>query len=157
LEATLSKNVCPVSEFVFASKNEYSSNCLTRLVVDESKFEQKRRDRKEEVKENEEQRRMQTFKDSKRRPDNVTKDVRGMEDQPAGRSILEMMKIKRKNIESIESKPKRRKLDERAGMLDLGFSLRKGEERCLRAGNLKLQLAKDKDRMMRRWECLECD
>ena len=39
------------------SKNEYSSNCLTRLVVDEDKFEKKRKQKMEEQEENEEQRR----------------------------------------------------------------------------------------------------
>ena len=48
-------------------KNEYSSNCLTNPSLR----------RREEKEENEEQRRIQTFKDIKRRPDDVTEDVRG--------------------------------------------------------------------------------
>ena len=46
---------------------------------------------------------------------------------------------------------------ESTGTLDLGLFLRKAEERCLRAGNLKQQLVRDKERMFRRWECLGYD
>ena len=77
------------------SKNENSSNCLTRLVVDEDRFQKKNREQKEEEEENEEQRRIHQFKEIKRSPDTVTKDVGRMEEHPTERYILEAMKVKR--------------------------------------------------------------
>ena len=53
---------------ILNSKNEYASNCLARIVVDMDKYERKKMDRKEEEEEKLAARRLEIFKQDKKRP-----------------------------------------------------------------------------------------
>ena len=44
------------------SKKEYNANCLTRIVVEEDRFQQKKREREEELKEVQEKKQWEDFR-----------------------------------------------------------------------------------------------
>ena len=50
------------------SKNEYMANCLTRICVEENRFERKKREREEEEQEEKDKLRLFNFKERHRRP-----------------------------------------------------------------------------------------
>jgi hypothetical protein len=54
-------------DILLNSKNEYNSNCLTRLTVDENKFEKKTRERLEAIDEAKEKEAWEKFKNRKRK------------------------------------------------------------------------------------------
>ena len=58
-----------------------------------------------------------------------------MEEHTKGRYFLETMKVIRRNAETLESKSKRRKLDESTGKQDLGQYNLKSEYRGLGPAN----------------------
>ena len=54
-------------DILLNSKNEYNSNCLTRLTIDENKFEKKTRERLEAIEEAKEKEAWELFKNRKRK------------------------------------------------------------------------------------------
>ena len=130
------------------------ANCLSRLTVDESKLDRRKRERKEEEEEIEDMRRLEEFK--KKKPPSSRKET-GNHEANQTVSVIDLLNKKRRNKEKVESKSKRRRLDDSVMVMDLQLYLSKAEERCMRVGMLKLQLERDKARMLRRMECLEWD
>ena len=119
------------------SKKEYNANCLTRIVVEEDRFQEKKREREEELKEVQEKKQWEDFRLLHRRAE---KRVRQDEDDiwiPEGK------------------KPRLDKSSEEE--VELGAWLEMTEGRCMRAGKLKSLLKKDQERMTRRMETLEED
>ena len=53
---------------ILNSKNEYMANCLTRICVEENKFERKKREREEEKEEEKELQKLEAFKITHKRP-----------------------------------------------------------------------------------------
>ena len=113
---------------ILNSKNEYMANCLTRICIEENRFEKKRNERQAEEQEEAEKHQLLAFKAKHMRP-----------------------KRNRAEIQSTEEPlRKRMKLFLKAGNqqdqddLDLETWLRKAEERCQRAGNLKTRLENEK-------------
>jgi hypothetical protein len=118
---------------ILNSKNEYASNCLARIVVDMDKFERKKMDRKEEEEEKLVARRLEIFKQDKKRP----KRARSSPQEDIGQTTSSS---KRPRLEI--SQPAE---DE----MDLGLWLLLGEARCLRVGNLRRRLEIDRDRIVK--------
>ena len=77
--------------------------------------------------------------------------------QPPGRSILELMKVKRKTAKMTGPAGKRRKVDNKESAIGLKLFLEVTEVMCMTAGKLKIMLEKDKKRMERRWACWKMD
>ena len=124
------------------SMKEYNVNCLTRIVVEEYMFQQKKREREEELKEVQEKKQWEDFRLLNKRAE---KRVRLDEDDiwnPEGRIPT-------------GKKPRLDKSSEEE--IELGAWLEMTEGRCMRAGKLKSLLKKDQERMTSRMETLEED
>ena len=117
-------NIMYSKDQLLNSKNEYMANCLTRICVEEERFERKKRERKEE--EEMERVRLRNFKDKHRRPKRP------------------------RTPDGVDPANKRMKTFLQAGKppgdtdLDLGNWLEKAEARCQRAGDLKKKLMEEK-------------
>ena len=115
------------------SKNEYMANCLTRICVEENRFEKSKRERDEELAEEVEKQRLMAFKQKHLRPKRTRDEAKKPTDEPTG---------------------KRMKLFLEAGNppdsddLDMADWLEKDEERCRRVNELKARLAEDKQRVL---------
>ena len=104
------------------SKNEYLANNISRVMVDEDKYEKKRREIREEKLEAEEKKALEDFKllrkkTEKRQRENANR----LENQPR---IEPLMKRRRLTPSRLENKWTE-------GELDLGKWLARAEERCL--------------------------
>ena len=60
--------------------------------------------------------------------------------QPPGRSILELMKVKRKTAEMTGPAGKRRKVDNKEAAIDIKLFLEVTEGMCMRSGKLEIML-----------------
>ena len=144
-------------DILLNSKNEYNSNCLTRLTVDEDKFEKKTRERIEAVEEAKEKEAWEKFKDRKRK-DGFMKRKKD-EEIPGG------TRKKKPRMSTGDQEPATPALntgkEPRGGQEemvdDLGICLARMEGICLRAGELRKHLEFDKMRMVRRMDTLEQD
>ena len=67
--------------------------------------------------------------------------------QPPGRSIPELMKVKRKTTEMSGPAGKRRKVDNKDAAIDIKLVIEVTEGMCMMAEKLKIMLEKDKKRM----------
>ena len=115
------------------SKNEYMANCLTRICVEETRFEKHKREREEEEKEEAEKQRLLVFKSQHLRPKRSRDEAKKRTDEPLRKRI---------------------KLFPKAGNppdsddLDLGTWIRNAEERCNRVGGLKTRMENEKKRIL---------
>ena len=75
------------------SKNEYLANCLSRVQVSEDRFERKMRELREDDEEKEHQARVAKLR-NERTSGAGDKNEEQKDDQPSGRSILNLMKMK---------------------------------------------------------------
>ena len=112
------------------SKNEYMANCLTRICVEENRFERKKSEREEVEQEEKDKLRLFNFKERHRRP-------------------------KRSRAASTtEPACKRMKLYLKAGNppedrnMDLGDWLAVAEQRCQRSGDLKRRLENEREMVL---------
>ena len=125
-------------DILLNSKNEYNANCLARVKVDESKYEQKNRERMEAIEEAKEKEAWSKFKNKKA----GFRKRKDKEDIPD-----EIPKAKKPRMEQVEY----------TEITNVGDWLGRMEEICLRAGKLRSYLEMDKLRMLRRMETLEED
>ena len=139
-------------DFLLNSKNEYNANCLTRLRVDETKFEQKTREKLEAMKEAKEKEAWRLFKSKnagfrkRKKKDDAPEDITS----------------KRPRLSAGDQESTLPPEEEPGGgqgelVDDLGICLAMMEGVCARAGKLRKQLEKDKLRMIRRMETFEQD
>ena len=111
----------------------FKANCLTRICVEENRFEKSKRERDEELAEEVEKQRLMAFKQKHLRPKRTRDEAKKPTDEPTG---------------------KRMKLFLEAGNppdsddLDMADWLEKDEERCRRVIELKARLAEDKQRVL---------
>ena len=105
------------------------ANCLTRICIEENKFEKRKKERQEEEQEEAEKQQLLAFKSKHMRPKRTRPEIQSNPEEPL---------------------QKRMKLFLEAGNppdqdeLDVGTWLRKAEERCLRVGNLRTRLEREK-------------
>ena len=118
---------------ILNSKNEYASNCLARIVVDMDKYERKKMDMKEEEDEKLAARRLEIFKQDKKRP----KRSRSSQQEEIGQSTPTN---KRPRLEISHPAD-----DE----MDLGLWLSLGEARCLQVGHLRRRVLIYKDSIVK--------
>ena len=138
------------------SKNEYLANCLTRVQVSEDRFERKMRELREDDEEKEYQAKVAKLKFERTSWAEGKRDDQD-DDQPSGRSILELMKMKRKPAEKAGPAEKRRKVNPTDTDINIKLFLEVAEGMCLRVGQLKTMLKHDLQRMERRWACWKMD
>jgi hypothetical protein len=138
------------------SKNEYLANCLSRVQVSEDRFERKMRELREDDEEKEHQVRVAKLR-NERTSRAGDKNEEEKDDQPPGRSILDLMKMKRKPAMKAGPAGKRRKVMTEHTDINIKLFLEVAEEMCMRAGELKAMLKKDLQRMERRWACLDVE
>ena len=151
------------------SKNEYASNCLSRVCVDMDKYERRKQERREEEQEKADLRKLEEFKakhmrpkrktipeeegiTAKRRKVNLSGGVatRIAVPSPSPGDSLGGRGARHPNNKPNTWSPEEVGRDDND--LELGLWLRLGEERCLRVGNLKSRLAEDKQRVLSRME-----
>ena len=134
------------------SKNEYNSNCLARVTVEETIYEKKRRERKEEEDSLIEKKAWNMFKWSrgagKRRkePD--------LPEAWMGRDGKRPRLDQEENVSTTQSRMGTQ-AREIMGDLDLGVWLDTMEGICMRAGSLMKRLEKDRERVVRKMDNLE--
>ena len=131
------------------SKNEYLANCLSRVQVSEDRFERKMRELREDDEEKEHQARVAKLR-NERTSGAGDKNEEQKDDQPSGRSILDLIKMKRKPAMKAGPAGKRRKVMTEDTDINIKLFLEVAEEMCMRAGKLKAMLKKDLQRMERR-------
>jgi hypothetical protein len=144
-------------EILLNSKNENNSNCLTRLTVDENKFEKKTRERLEAIDEAKEKEAWEQFKKRKRKEGFLKR--KKEEEIPGG------TKSKKPRWSIGDQEPATPTMntgeESRGGQEemtdDLGICLERMEGICMRAGRRRKQLEFDKMRMVRRMDTLEQD
>ena len=124
-------------DILLNSKNEYNTNCLARVKVDESRYEQKNRERMEALEEAKEKEAWAKFKDMKA----------GFRKRKDKDDTIKIPKAKKPRLEQAPN------IEE----MDLGDWLRKTEKVCQRAGELGKYLDMDKQRMLRRMQTFEED
>jgi hypothetical protein len=127
---------------ILNSKNEYASNCLARVCVDMDRYERKRLERLEEEQEKTDLRKLEEFKAKHKRPKRSSPEERAEEAEVA---------VKKRRV-SLHNEVQLGR--DEADDLDLGLWLLKGEERCIRVGNLKSRLAEERLEVlkkMREW------
>ena len=124
-------------DILLNSKNEYNANCLARVKVDESRYEQKNRERMEALEEAKEKEAWSTFKNRKA----------GFRKRKEKDDTPEVPKAKKPRIEQPQYPE----------VIDIGDWLGRMEKVCQRAGELRRYLGMDKLRMLRRMETLEED
>ena len=142
-------------DILLNSKNEYNSNCLTRLTIDE-KFEKKTRERLEAMVEAKEKEAWEQFKNRKRKEGFLKRKKE---------EIPESTRSKKPRWSTGDQEPATPTLhtgEESGGGQeemadDLGICLERMEGMCMRAGRLRKQLEFDKMRMVRRMDTLEQD
>jgi hypothetical protein len=119
-------------DILLNSKNEYNANCLARVKVDESKYEQKSRERLEASEEAKEKEAWANFKNMKA----------GFRKRKEKDDTPDVPRAKKPRIEQAPH----------SEVADLGDWLGMTEDVCQRAGELKKYLDMDKQRMLRRME-----
>ena len=118
---------------ILNSKNEYMANCLSRVCVEEDKYARKKRERLEEQHEEEEKQLLEAFKAKykrkKRARPSLQDYLNNSPEEPAG---------KRRRLEPF--------LKDGSGEdeLDIGAWLEKAEMRCLRVGQLRSRLERER-------------
>ena len=120
------------------SKNEYASNHLSRIVVDMDSVARKKQVQREEEEERQAARMLDSFKAAKiRRKRSIHQE-----------DSIQLPAAKRARIQAPQP----------GDDLDLGGWLRHAEARCIRVGNLKSRMEKERDRIlevMSRWKQTE--
>jgi hypothetical protein len=114
------------------SKNEYNANHLSRVIVEEDAFEKKKKSRQEELRELEERKKWEEFR-------------LGHKSRPKRQRI-------EKNTVSEDWKnqyKKMKRIEEVVEVYDLSDWWERTEGICIRAGNLKTRLDRDKNRVLR--------
>jgi hypothetical protein len=121
-------------DFILNSKNEYNSNHLSRVVVEEDAFIKKKRARQEELEEVMEKRKWEKLKaEQSRKPKRKPEEARW---DPS--NWQEKRKLRR--MESLEEEYEMHEWWEWA------------EERCMRAGRMRARLEHDRRRVLWRME-----
>ena len=100
------------------------ANCLSRLTVDESKLDRRKRERKEEEEEIEDMRRLEEFK--KKKLPSSRKET-GIQEANQTGSVIDLLNKKRGNNKKLESRSERRRLDDSVMVMDLQLFLNKAE------------------------------
>ena len=148
------------------SKNEYNANCLARVVVEESKFEKKKREKLEEISEAKEKKAWEDFRNKhagfrkRQRQDAGQHNTvpKGWRDRGKPSKRLKMTGRYQGPVQpdlNRGKEPQHRQLVEDG--MDLGLWWEVSEGMCQRAGRLKKILELDKQRVLRRMETLELD
>jgi hypothetical protein len=110
---------------ILNSKNEYMANCLTRICVEEERYERKKRERQEEELEEEEKQRLLSFKNKHRRPKRGRADIQEKPVEPSRKRVKVFQKAGNPPVDSD---------------MNLGVWLNMAEMRCLRVGELRRRL-----------------
>ena len=132
------------------SKNEYWLIVQVQVQVSEDRYDKKKR----AMQEDEEEKEYQATVCMLRKKQEISSNSKMLGTEtilPAGRSILELMKMNRKTAEKAGPEGKRRRLNEEDTAIYM--HLEKIEERSLRSGKLRRRLEKDRKRMVRRCAC----
>ena len=75
------------ADHILNSKNEYMANCLTRICVEEERFDKQRRERDEELAEEAEKQKLLAFKQKHLRPKRTREDAKEPTDEPTGKRM----------------------------------------------------------------------
>jgi hypothetical protein len=113
---------------ILNSKNEYMANCLTRICIEENRFEKKQKERQAEEQEEVEKHQLLAFKAKHMRPKRNRAEIQSTEEP-----LRKRMKLFLKTWNHQDQDD-----------LDLETWLGKAEERCQRVGNLKARLENEK-------------
>ena len=135
------------------SKNEYNSNCLSRLVVDEDRYERKKREKDEEMKEADEKTQWESFRLSHKRTEKRQRDA-NQQTIPDGWREPGQRSAKIMRMEVVQPSGR---ATENSDFFDLTRWWADSEGRCIRAGNLNRLLTYNKQRVLRRMSTLAQD
>ena len=122
-------NILYSKDQLLNSKNEYMANCLTRICVEENTFERKKREREEEEKDDREKERLRAFKMKNMRPKRARTTATVKEPE-------EPMRKRMKTFLMAGNPPDQD--------LDLSRWLEVAEKRCIRAGELRSRLERER-------------